>query len=38
MKTQFPIQNPGILECDIIILGGHEIIIKDGKLIVKKIK
>lgn len=30
------IENSGILQCDKIILGGHEIVIKDGKVIVKK--
>lgn len=30
------IKNSGTLECDKIILGGHEIVIKDGKVLVKK--
>lgn len=30
------IENAGTLQCDKIILGGHEITIKDGKVLVKK--
>ncbi len=32
----YNMNNSGTLECDKIILGGVEILIKDGKLVVKK--